>query len=64
MTVSIDKDVIMNTLYTSAITSAGSTAASWIGKKVLKTGLGVPMTPEGLVKLCGYCSRKHAYNLC
>ena len=45
------KNDVINELYTAAVLTAGLVGVSFASKKVAKDSLGIPTTPNGLVKL-------------
>ena len=45
------KNDVINELYTAAIITAGLVGVSFASKKVAKDSLGVPTTPNGIMKL-------------
>ena len=45
------KNDVLNELYTAAVLTAGVVGVSYVSKKVAKDSLGIPTTPNGVMKL-------------
>ena len=45
------KNDVINELYTAAVLTAGVVGVSFASKKVAKDSMGIPTTPNGVVKL-------------
>ena len=45
------KNDVLNELYTAAVLTVGAVGVSYVSKKVTKDSLGLPTTPNGVMKL-------------
>ena len=48
---SLDKNVVMNTIYNAGLITLGAVGTSIVSKKLTKYELGVSNTPQGIFKL-------------
>ena len=48
---SLDKNVVMNTIYNAGLITLGAVGTSMVGKKLMKYELGVSNTSQGIFKL-------------
>ena len=48
---SLDKNVVMNTIYNAGLITLGAVGTSMVSKKLMKDGLGVASAPQSVLKL-------------